>query len=780
MENINKIWPKWEPVEVLGEGGFGKVYKAKRSDIEAYSAIKVIKIPNNQSEVKEMTSSGLTNEHLKSYYYKSVTAFTDEIKLMIKLKSAGHIVGIEDYEVVENKDSFGWTIYIRMELLTNLSDYLKGKVVTVDEVKKMALHILNALEYCHDLNIIHRDIKPANIFVSEFGDYKLGDFGVSKEVEKTNATLSQKGTKSYMAPEMVRMEHYSKNVDMYALGLTMYELLNHNRMPFLPPYPETYFPNDREEAIFKRLAGQEFPPIEGIGKMNDIIFKACHPQANMRYETATEMKKALLDLGETSATTFEEVVEEEKEIISFDDKTYGDNSEKTIGNFNNPFVNKDEKTMGMFGGTIFDEIEKKKETAKLDSQKIVNYIIQTFKQNEGIDLQKDMLAMGRITKEADRAAKALESASTYDLSIPYIAANASGALHIEMTIDHSVFDEQKESQKKSQQTFLFEDNVELEPLQRVCPYCGKKSYLQFSHGYYCPSCDKINTTQNDATTAKLSDLSYRYLHSKDNNERLNLARSMMDLDRENAQTLVNYGHVLGSLERRDEQLEYYHQAIKLDDRDALIYNNLASAYLIKSDYKKGLEYSREAVLRREKDCSGWAIATFFANYAIALEMNGDSKNAYFALQNAYKNGYKNCDLLVENWNVSKKYCESVVNRVLARYNNKLSGKRKYGKEVKHMFGASQTCKMLFSDEPGGLFGSGNSGIAISNYALHYYYTQNYFTPFYSLYNASFLVDGKKVSMTMGGNIYKIEVGKDATVMAALLTELQSELQKGIR
>ena len=58
MENINKIWPKWEPVEVLGEGGFGKVYKAKRSDIEAYSAIKVIKIPNNQSEVKEMTSSG--------------------------------------------------------------------------------------------------------------------------------------------------------------------------------------------------------------------------------------------------------------------------------------------------------------------------------------------------------------------------------------------------------------------------------------------------------------------------------------------------------------------------------------------------------------------------------------------------------------------------------------------------------------------------------------------------------------------------------------------------
>ena len=135
---------------------------------------------------------------------------------------------------------------------------------------------------------------------------------------------------------------------------------------------------------------------------------------------------------------------------------------------------------------------------------------------------------------------------------------------------------------------------------------------------------------------------------------------------------------------------------------------------------------------------------------------------------------------VENWNVSKKYCESVVTRVLARYNNKLSGKCKYGNEVKLTFGASQKCKMLFSDEPGGLFAGANTGIAISNYAIHYFSTQNYYTPFYSLYSASFLVEGKKVIMKMGNVSYKIEVGKDATIIAALLTELQSELQKGIR
>ena len=212
MDRINQVWPKWKTVEILGEGGFGKVYKAKRETFGQveYSAIKVIQIPNNQSEIDEMTQSGVSNEHIKQYYYKNVEGLLEEIKTMSKLKSASHIVAIEDYEVEENKDGIGWTIFIRMELLTNISK------ISFDqkEVRKMALDILTALEYCHSYKIMHRDIKPANIFVSEFGEYKLGDFGISREVEKANATMSQKGTKSYMAPEMIRMGKYGINVDL--------------------------------------------------------------------------------------------------------------------------------------------------------------------------------------------------------------------------------------------------------------------------------------------------------------------------------------------------------------------------------------------------------------------------------------------------------------------------------------------------------------------------------------------------------------------------------------
>ena len=103
------------------------------------------------------------------------------------------------------------------------------------------------MEYCQCQNIIHRDIKPENIFVSRFGEFKLGDFGIARELERTMSGLSKKGTYSYMAPEMYKGEAYDSRVDIYSLGIVLYKLRNHNRLPFISLEKQLITYRDKEK-----------------------------------------------------------------------------------------------------------------------------------------------------------------------------------------------------------------------------------------------------------------------------------------------------------------------------------------------------------------------------------------------------------------------------------------------------------------------------------------------------------------------------------------------------
>lgn len=299
---IQEIWPEWKIESLIGSGGFGKVYKARKELLgqkETYSAIKVIRIPNDPAELSNMKSSRMDEKSIREYYKASVEQLTNEIELMDRMKSASHVVTIEDYKVVEESETIGWSIYIRMELLTNLNTFIQENGMSTQDVVKMGIDVLTGLEFCHQEKLIHRDIKPDNIFVSKFGEYKIGDFGISREIENTSVTLSQKGTKAYMAPEIVRMEPYGHLVDIYALGLTLYEILNNGRLPFLPPYPEQYFSQDMVRAIARRISGkEELPEIQGIGRLNDIIRKACAHNPEDRYQSAKDMKADLQAFSE--------------------------------------------------------------------------------------------------------------------------------------------------------------------------------------------------------------------------------------------------------------------------------------------------------------------------------------------------------------------------------------------------------------------------------------------------------------------------------------------------
>jgi outer membrane protein OmpA-like peptidoglycan-associated protein len=151
-----------------------------------------------------------------------------------------------------------------------------------------------ALEVCQRFNIVHRDIKPENIFVSDIGDFKLGDFGIARTVEKTSSGLSKKGTYTYMAPEVYRGEAYNSSIDMYSLGLVLYRLLNNNRTPFFPAYPNAISHNDREKAIIERMSGAQMPaPQNADGRLAEIVLKACSYDPRNRFSSPMQMREEL-------------------------------------------------------------------------------------------------------------------------------------------------------------------------------------------------------------------------------------------------------------------------------------------------------------------------------------------------------------------------------------------------------------------------------------------------------------------------------------------------------
>ena len=322
--NPNISWPEWETVGLIGRGSFGAVYEIQRDvfgDIEK-AALKVITIPQNISDIDEMYGEGYDNESITAAFHSHLKSIVAEYSLMRKMNGSANIVNCDDVRYVQHDDGIGWDIFIKMELLTPLLKTFPAPTsketaaIPEETVMAVAKDICAALVLCKKHNIIHRDIKPQNIFLSDNGDYKLGDFGIAKTVEKTTGG-TKTGTFKYMSPEVFFYKPYNATADIYSLGMVLYWMLNDRRMPFLPPYPVKLKFSDEEAAKDRRLAGEPLPPpAHGSKELKQIVLKACAFDPKDRYQSAREMLDALENMGKSTLT------EDDAEDASDDDVTH--------------------------------------------------------------------------------------------------------------------------------------------------------------------------------------------------------------------------------------------------------------------------------------------------------------------------------------------------------------------------------------------------------------------------------------------------------------------------
>ena len=304
FENICLPWRDWKIVKDLGGGTYGRVYEIERtiSGIQEKAALKIVSRPKTKDEMESYYNEGYSKADLIASYESEIQNYVQEYKLMKELQGESNIVSCDDFTMVPHEDGIGGDIFIRMELLTSLQQRMRERSLSEQEIIKLGKDISHALVLFESKNIIHRDIKPTNIMVSQFGNYKLGDFGVSKIMDhETYATAM--GTLDYQAPEVVHMEKYGQTADIYSLGITLYWLLNNRKMPFIGA-DEQQTPVLKEEAMKKRCRGEVLPaPKNGSTKLKEIVLKACAYRPEDRYASAQEIYDELSLLENGNAVT---------------------------------------------------------------------------------------------------------------------------------------------------------------------------------------------------------------------------------------------------------------------------------------------------------------------------------------------------------------------------------------------------------------------------------------------------------------------------------------------
>lgn len=259
----------YEISEHLGKGGMGNVYKATDTMLGRDVALK-------------MLHPQLTME---SHF---LDRFKKEARVLAQLLHP-------NIAVIYNFIEQGGNHFMVMEYVegTNLDDLLKKhKTLPAEFVVPVFVQVLEGLKHAHRKNIFHRDIKPANIMLTPDDTVKLMDFGIAKVAGEQKMTQVNKivGTVEFMAPELLQGKDASAASDIYAAGVTLYELLC-GKLPFVADTDFTLM-----QAIMKEKVIQPVKCNAAVPKaLSDIVMKALDKNPAARFADAAAFQQALLN-----------------------------------------------------------------------------------------------------------------------------------------------------------------------------------------------------------------------------------------------------------------------------------------------------------------------------------------------------------------------------------------------------------------------------------------------------------------------------------------------------
>uniref|UniRef100_A0AAX7UXU6 non-specific serine/threonine protein kinase n=1 Tax=Astatotilapia calliptera TaxID=8154 RepID=A0AAX7UXU6_ASTCA len=285
--NPNDIW---EIIGELGDGAFGKVYKARNKETGVLAAAKVIETKSEEELEDYIVEIDILAKCDHRYIVKLLDAFYYENKLWIMIEFCPG--GAVDAAMLE-----------------------LDRGLTEPQIQVVCRQMLEALDYLHGLKIIHRDLKAGNILLMLDGDIKLADFGVSA---KNTKTLQRRdsfiGTPYWMAPEVVMCETmkdapYDYKADIWSLGITLIELAQ-----IEPPHHEL-----NPMRVLLKIAKSEPPSLEQPKKwsqaFNDFLRKCLDKNPETRPTAAQMLEHPFVKSVTTNRPLRELVAEVKAEVM---------------------------------------------------------------------------------------------------------------------------------------------------------------------------------------------------------------------------------------------------------------------------------------------------------------------------------------------------------------------------------------------------------------------------------------------------------------------------------
>lgn len=255
-----------------------KCCPAIRESTDERYIVKILSIPASQVQLDALLLTGAypTPAHALEYFRERAEEVLKEVEILNRLHAMEGFLPFTHAEIRKDKNNVGYQVYLISPYKRSLERQMQLEPLTHLGAVNLGLDLCAALAICRRAGFLYMDLKPSNVYITPNQGYRISDLGFVSLSSLKYASFPEQYRSPYTAPEITdAMSSLNKRIDIYALGLILYQVYNNGELP-------------------AEAGGTLPPPAYADYEMAEIIMKACDPDAEKRWADPLQMGQAIV------------------------------------------------------------------------------------------------------------------------------------------------------------------------------------------------------------------------------------------------------------------------------------------------------------------------------------------------------------------------------------------------------------------------------------------------------------------------------------------------------